>query len=697
MRYLIIADAAQVEAAAAIVGKNYEVVSLELAKNGHLAEISGNPCVLWPDADTVATAKAWGTELAAFGEVKLINPRLGFLPTPAEMKDQDWTYKDFINWVTGKADSSTNLVEVLEFMQEEDKLGNIPINAADDAAPIASPPGSSPAAPSLAAIPFSPDGGAPDEVPLEAYYEASEPLSADEAYSPYVSTETAQGAAEWPEQPSDWWSEGRVPELAIDLAPPCFRSYIEREAETMGVDRGIFALYMLGFCAGALSDSHVLQVKPDNPRWVQPARLWLMMIGNSSTKKTPPLTELRGAAWKLELEMRQRSMADEERWIEETKIYEKQLDAYISAKAKGESREAPQKPQPPNRERMLVGNATVEALSDILLHNERGVLNIMDELASVLKGLGQYKAGGNDKEAYLMGFDGGPYPIDRKGRAELIPNFGWSFIGGTQKQKIRDVSASLRLESDGFMARFLPYVARNATEDLDRPADHAGYQHFTDILHRLRDMQSHAPIRFSADAQAIRREFSSWAWNQAKGEWLGDSLRSAISKYDTQYARMCLVYHAIECADNHNAVLEAEVSAKTAHIVARLFKECLYWHAENVYLHILDASSDIMQHVRKIAGKILAKGWQEVTPTTLAQGWTGWRKLAAWQRRAVLGILCEGGWLKSADRRGYVEGVTITYQAHPRLRQIFPHHTEMEIAYLEDMAQRRTDRIVGED
>jgi len=539
-----------------------------------------------------------------------------------------------------------------------------------------------------------PDEGAPfQEVPLEAYDDASAPLSAADAYIPYTE---AGNASEWPVEASDWWSEGRVPEMSPNVMPPCFRGYIMRESETMGVDPGIFALYILGFCAGALSDSHVLQVKPDNPRWVQPARLWLMMIGNSSTKKTPPLNELRGAAWKLELEMRKRSMADDERFTEESKIYEKQLEGYISAKAKGESRDAPIKPNPPNRERMLVGNATVEALADILLNNERGVLNIMDELASVLKGLGQYKAGGNDKEAYLMGFDGGPYPIDRKGRAELIPNFGWSFIGGTQKQKIRDVSASLRLESDGFMARFVPYVARNATEDLDRPADHDGYQHFSDVLTRLYEMQSNGPIRFSAEAQVTRREFSSWAWNAAKGEWLGDSLRSAISKYDTQFARFCLVYHTIECADNHNAYLAQEISVETAETVARLFRECLYYHAENVYLHILDASSDIMAHVRKIAGKILAKGWNEVTPTTLAQGWTGWRKLAAWQRRAVLGILSEGGWIRTSDKRGYIEGLTITYQCNPRLRELFPHHTEVEIAYLEDMAERR-ERMFGGD
>ena len=681
-RWLIVSDPAEIDAATFVAGESYDVCSVENAKNGLLKEIIGKPVVIWPTKDSVAADRQWGHELAEFStdlcKVQFIDvSKNRNFPIPTEAQQLGWKMRQFAAWVRGEAEHSVNILEVL-----------LPLNAPS---PVPSGDFGSPLESLASSLP---DEGAPfQEVPIEAYSGSQEPLSADEAYIPYTEPGNVHT---WPVEASDWWSEGRVPEMAPNVMPPCFRGYIMRESETMGVDPGIFALYILGFCAGALSDSHVLQVKPDNPRWIQPARLWLMMIGNSSTKKTPPLNELRGAAWKLELEMRKRSMADDERFTEESKIYEKQLESYISARAKGESRDAPTKPNPPNRERMLVGNATVEALADILLNNERGVLNIMDELASVLKGLGQYKAGGNDKEAYLMGFDGGPYPIDRKGRAELIPNFGWSFIGGTQKQKIRDVSASLRLESDGFMARFVPYVARNATEDLDRPADHEGYQHFSDVLTRLYEMQSNGPVRFSAGAQIVRREFSSWAWNAAKGEWLGDSLRSAISKYDTQFARFCLVYHAIECADNHNAYLAQEISVETADTVARLFRECLYYHAENVYLHILDASSDIMLHVRKIAGKILAKGWSEITPTTLAQGWTGWRKLAAWQRRAVLGILSEGGWIRTTDKRGYIEGLTITYQCNPRLRELFPHHTEMEIAYLEDMAERRV-RMAGED
>lgn len=680
-RYLIVTDAAQIQPAELLLGETYAVMTLESAMNGRAKEIAGSPLVIWPDRHTVSKARTFGREMAEWGEVKLLDAGKAFLPSPVEAIETAWDASFFVDYVYGRTDNCPNIVELL--------------HADDESATVAPSPGLPPdsGSPLESDLP-SPDEGAPfEKIPVEAYSEAQGPLTPDQAYTPY--TEPGN-LSEWPAMPSDWWSEGNVPEMQPEVMPPCFRDYILRESETMGVDPGIFALYVIGFCAGALSDSHVLQVKPDNPRWVQPARLWLMIVGNSSTKKSPALNELRGAAWKLELDMRKRSMSDEERFTEETRIYEKQMEGYISAKAKGESRDKPPKPMPPNRERLLVGNATVESLADILLFNPRGVLNVMDELSGILKGLGQYKQGGNDKEAYLMGFDGGPYPIDRKGRAELIPNFGWSLIGGTQKQKIRDVSAALRLESDGFMARFVPYVARVATEDLDRPADHEGYQHFSDVMHRLWDMQSNGPIKFSDEAQKVRREFSSWAWNQAKGEWLGESLRSAVSKYDTQFARFCLTYHAIECANNHNAYLAPEISAETAGIVARLFKQCLYHHAENVYLHILDASSDIMQHVRKIAGKILAKGWTEIKPTTLAQGWTGWRKLNQWQRRAILGVLVEGGWIRTNDRRGYVEGVTITYECNPRLREIFPHHTEMEIAYLEDMAERR-ERMAGKD
>lgn len=688
MRYLIIADAAQVEAAAAIVGTNYEVVSLESAKNGHLAEISGNPCVLWPDADTVATAKAWGTELAAFGEVKLINPRLGFLPTPAEMKDQDWTYKDFIAWVTGKADSSTNLVEVLKYEPD-----TIPNEAADDAATVAPSPGFPPDGSPLSGFPV-PDEGAFNEIPpLEAYQEATgAPLPPGKAYVPYRSVEAARGDSEWP-SPANFWEVPQPPEMRSEWLPDALSDYCMHEAETIGVDPGILGMYLIGFCCGAISDGIKLQVKADNPRWLQSARLWVCVVGNSATKKSPALKEIDGPAWALERSMRERAISEVEAFDNAMLVYEQQKKNWASEQAsgKGTNNTPPGRPQRPNRNRLLVGDATREALADVLLdQGDRGVLVLADEIVSVFGSMDQYKKSGNDRQFYLQGFDGGPYVVDRKGKDTLVSNLGFSIVGGTQPSALRKISHALSLESDGLMQRFIPYVARLATEDIERGSFHQGHARYADILERLMELQHQGPVRFSADAQAVRREFSKWAWDASKGEWVGDALRSHVSKYDTFFARLCLTYHCIATADAHVAYIPQEIPAAIARQVMALFQECLFHHAGNFYNQVISSNSDMIHHVREVASKILAYQWGEISPTLLAQKMWAWRGLKDWEKRAVFTALSEAGWTRANDPRGYVPGVPIKYAVNPSLQSMFGEQAEIERAIQDEKSDRVT-------
>lgn len=688
--------------------KDYSVTTLDKAKsNGIRASIEGQRVLCWATEDSFEAMHELAIGLC------MICPEVKeFTPDPMMPMEAFSAFKDVTKYLASEKKEGRERLKLVTIDKQTVINNGEPSGRQSDAGSLAadlqtpSQPGSPP---SYADSPdFGPDSpplstAIPDPVksapfpPIEAYYEAQygpmAPLSPELAHSPYRSHAEAVGAAEWP-QPTDFWAgvEGTLPEMPPDLMPAAFQDYASHEAETMGADRGIFWAGLIGFCCGALSDAHKLQIKPDNPRWLQAARLWLCVVGSPSTKKTAVLKELDGPAWALELSMRESNIEAERKFQDLEDIYQKQRQTYITKKANGDPADEPGRPPRPNKRRLLLGNATQEALDDVLLdQGETGLLAVSDELASIFGGFNQYKKGGNDKEAYLHGFDGGPYPIDRKGRAVMVSNHGWSILGGTQPNKIRDIAAAIRLESDGMMQRFICYLPRLATEDMDRPAYHEGYDHFRTVLGRLMEMQSTGPVKFSAEAQVIRREFARWNWQLQKADHLGASLSSHVGKYDTFYARMCLVYHAIACADTDNANqwLALEIPPRIAQQVSDLFQECLYPHAAAFYNGVLDSTNDVMLGVRDVASKVLAFDWQEVTPTMLAQEWWGWRKLKEHECKALLGVMCESGWFRSPPGRSYTRGTGIRYQVNPLLRERFAEQIPQEVEHQRALSERR--------
>jgi len=709
VRYLILSDPSQTEPASRIPGlaQVYTVISKEQALNGHAAEIAGNPCVIWPDRDTILRDWTFARELALLGEVKLLDVRLNFVPTPEEMLRDGWDYAQFLEWITGKAEHSTNIVKLVD--------ANIDVINSD------SPEAYSPAEADAVTHGSNPDAalpplGAPDwPGESEPYWEGpqdhdtgdSRPLSPAEAYIPYTEPETRPEGSEWPE-PANFWATHEPPEMRPEWLPHALADYAMHEAETMGVDPGIMGMDLNGFCCGAISDGIKIQVKADNPRWMQSARLWICIVGSSASKKSPALKEIDGPAWALERAMRERSISDVERYDDAMLVYEQQKKTWASEKAnKGGNATPPEKPQRPMRNRLLVGDTTREALADVLLdQGDRGVMLLADEIVSIFGGMNQYKQAGNDRQFYLQAFDGGPFPVDRKGRDIMVPNLGVTILGGTQPSALRKIAHQLSLDADGLLQRFIPYCARNATEDIDRPSHHAGHAQYADILERLMELQYQGPVRFSAEAQAVRREFSQWAWESAKGEWCGDALRSHISKYDTFFARTCLLYHCIATAASHVAYVPADIPAEIAEQVSSLYRHCLFHHAVHFYGYTLSSSLDLIHHVREVASKILAFEWPQITPTLLAQKLWAWRGLKDWEKRGIFTALAEAGWTRTDDKRGYVPGVPIKYAVNPRLQDMFAEQAAIERAIQLDKSERVTTsnlrprgkaRTAGED
>lgn len=111
-------------------------------------------------------------------------------------------------------------------------------------------------------------------------------------------------------------------------------------------------------------------------------------------------------------------------------------------------------PDEPQRPRLLVQNATPEAMGDILAGNPNGSLHLRDELAAWLMSFERYSPGG--REFWLEAYGGRPHVIDRKSNKNgplFIPFNGVTVLGGIQPDKLRD--ALLKTADDGLVPRFL--------------------------------------------------------------------------------------------------------------------------------------------------------------------------------------------------------------------------------------------------
>lgn len=545
--------------------------------------------------------------------------------------------------------------------------GPIPVKAAEAVPPLASPAVLDPL-----------------EAPRDAQADDAPPPFPEDDGAPTARPSAFQVPSEDFGTPADLWEhDDNLPVIAPECYPDAIAAYVCDEADAMGCDPGMLAIYCTAICAGCVSDEIKVQVKASSDRWREPARVWCMVVGDSGlTMKSPSLDAAISHAWKIERDMRVNGAQAIKDHEVEVQIFEAQKAEYVKKRAKGEAAAMPTEPPLPLAERLIVGNATLEAIADVLLQQgERGALVLADELLGIISGMNQYKGGkGSDRTEWLEAWNGGPHAIDRKGRAALIKNWGVSIIGGTQPAAIARIGASL--EDDGLLQRFSVYLPRYAVKGPDRQSDHAARRRYNDVLDRLVKLCARpdlAPVRFSPDASAIIDQARDWILATAKESWMPPGLRSHLAKWPAMLARYCLTYAAIEAADEHQAHIPAVISDHIAAQVWGMMHDSLWPHAKHFYLTVLNGAGD-KAALRQIAGLILAEGMEKISTRTMTQRSSIFRAAKGAEQRAILGALCELGWLQPASGRSMVTGLPTQYTVNQAVHMRFPEIAERERA-----------------
>ena len=467
-------------------------------------------------------------------------------------------------------------------------------------------------------------------------------------------------------EPMDLFAEFPVPAITRDMLPKAIADYAFDSGELIGVDPAMIAMPALVSCAAALHDAVKIQPKRHETGWTESARLWCAVVGSPSVKKSPAIKRATKRLRKIDMELHEDNAKDMARHLGEMEAYK---DAKKEAKKTGEQVTAP---EPAQNNRMVVEDITVEALSEILKCNSRGVLCIQDELSGWFGAMDAYsggKAGGKDRAHWLEAYNGGGRVVDRVMRGNIhIPNWSVSMIGGIQPDAIRRIAANMT--DDGLMQRFMIIVGGNAREH-DRPEDSEAGANFAQLVDYLYGVGgSERPVTLSEEAHQVRENLNAYSTELADFAALPGGLRSHLGKWTGLFARLLLTFHAIECHATRTYPVGRQVSGETAQQVDQLMRRYLLPHAMAYYTDILGAATDL-EHARWIAGHVLSKGLHAITNREIMQAYKQWRGLDDFRRSRIMLTLEDMGWLVPMDGERQSRKGTNTWAVVSKVHTMF--------------------------
>jgi hypothetical protein len=187
-----------------------------------------------------------------------------------------------------------------------------------------------------------------------------------------------------------------------------------------------------------------------------------MAIGLPSAGKSPAIDAVLHPLRRVEGQMRKTAEAEAKAWAETAEVaaaveaaWEKKLEKAVAAGEDRPPRPAEADPLPaPHVPRLVLNDATIEAIGSIAERQPRGLLQVLDELAGWLENMARY-SGGTDRPFWLEAFGGRSYSTERLGRKPVyIPRLSIGVLGGIQPDRLR--SLLLEADDDGLLARFWP-------------------------------------------------------------------------------------------------------------------------------------------------------------------------------------------------------------------------------------------------
>ncbi len=337
------------------------------------------------------------------------------------------------------------------------------------------------------------------------------------------------------------------------LLPDVARQVVEVGAKSIGCDPCFIALPLLVVLGAVIGNTRRLILKSG---WIVPPIIWGAIIGESGNQKSPAFKLVMKPARHREMkslaEFEQRK-SDYER---ERAFFDKDMAEWKRIKKTDDP--PPEEPILIGPQRLIVTDITIEALTQRLQANPRGLCLCMDELAGWIGGFDKYSNGKGDSAHWLSTSNAEGIIVDRKSGNEttFVPRAAVNVIGGIQPGRFRQVIGTEHRES-GLLARFLLcYPPHKTKRWTDEGIPEEVEQNLSDLIEYLHQLD------FQSDDEGKQTPICIGMTGKAKDIWvdyynqhaieqsnLQGDLRAAWSKLEEYPARLALVLHYINRVD----------------------------------------------------------------------------------------------------------------------------------------------------
>ena len=443
-----------------------------------------------------------------------------------------------------------------------------------------------------------------------------------------------------PDTPGAGGFVARARPFPVHALPATVAALVAEGASAQGCDPVSIGGPALAALSGAVGNARRVQVRSD---FTQPAVLWVVVLAESGSGKTPAFNLAMDPLRKLE----RRLYTEHVERMREYKAEDAKHDAAVKAYRKNPDGEPPEEPSEPLAERVLVDNTTTEAVVMLLGSNPRGLLAARAELAAWFKAFDAYRSGkGGDLQTWLEFHDAGQASTDRKTNAEhvLIPRAAVALTGTIQPEVFRR-AAGVEENESGLTARLL--VAMPAPRPVrwsDAEVSPRTLEKYSATLHALRgldfdpDPEADPPaLNLTPDARAAWIVFhDAFA---AEGEALPTGpLRTAYPKLRGYALRLALVLHLARVAEHDPDADPAAVDLQSFNNAVELVRY-FTTEAHRVYGRMGETEADAA--VRELADRVRLAGGSMNGRELVQASKANWPKVA--DAEAALHTLAEAG------------------------------------------------------
>lgn len=427
--------------------------------------------------------------------------------------------------------------------------------------------------------------------------------------------------ADWPEPLPSLLKSVSLPAPPLpldDVLCPRLAAWVRASADSKGAPADYVFAAMLVTAGAIIGNTRCAQPAQG---WNEAPILWGMCIGLPSAGKSPAIDAVLNPLRDLERPIRKAAEKELSEWEEAYEVAKLREQAWKEATkaAIKDGGTAPERPSEcdagpaPHIPRLVVNDATIERLGQILSKQPRGTLQMRDELAGWLEGMQRY-SGSSDRPFWLEAFGGRSFTVERMGRPPItIDHLAIGVLGGIQPDRLK--SLLFKSDDDGLLARFLPIWPEPAP--ITTPKAYSDENLFKSVLEKLWSLEMEVPVEgnprpwkafFTEDAKqemtAFRKEARSW---EAGQEGL---LLSFIGKLSGLAARLTLVLAYLNWAakggdEPHN--LDADQFKQATHLIKSYFLPM----AQRAYAEATLPKAE--RAARRLVGIIREQGWRSFT------------------------------------------------------------------------------------